>query len=153
MNNGILRAQGQNRNPQAEILKEAFSYATGIFTLAAGGSSTQNIQIESNSNFVAIKGMYWCEENGAAAQPTVSTLPAPNLLVELIDTGSNNRLTNTPVPINTLFGTGSRPFVWPVPRVLPANSTLQVVVTNASAATQYNNIQLVFCGFKQFYQG
>jgi hypothetical protein len=55
-----------------------------------------------------------------------------------------------PVSLPSLFGNGQLPFVWPIPKILSARSTLQVQATNYDAAVTYNLRGLYFIGVKLF---
>jgi len=53
------------------------------------------------------------------------------------------------VPISCLFGTGQLPFIWPVPKLMSARSTLQVQLTSFEAAQAWD-ITLHFIGVKLY---
>jgi len=151
--NQIIDPSGENYNPREQLNIQTFFYSTiKIPSLAAGASRTLFIQIEANSDFVIQKSTYYCQIAGAGAVPTVATVAAPDVDVNLIDTGSSNRITSQPTTLTQQFGTGARPYIWPKPRRMVANSTLQIEVTN-NETVAIEKFQLSFQGFKVFSAG
>lgn len=115
--------------------QEFFIYTTGRLTpgLAAGGILATFINIQADADFVIEKLTYAADIAGAAV--TVSTYPAPNVLVQLISSGSGQQLFQNPIPLTSIFGRGELPFILPFPRVLPANSQLQINLTSNEAVS------------------
>jgi len=66
----------------------------------------------------------------------------------LTASGSGQQLMNTPVPLGSLFGSGQLPFILPYPRVMRANSQLQIQIVNFDAAVITAQITLNFHGRK-----
>jgi hypothetical protein len=132
----------------ARVREEFFTYSTGrLAALATGASSTTNIQIQADSDFVIEKMTYDADLAGVAR--TVNSEIIPNVLVLLTITGSGLTLTSVPVPLNTLFGNGKLPFILPYPRLLPASSVLQVLLTSYEAASA-PSLTLNFVGRKRY---
>jgi len=70
------------------------------------------------------------------------------VLVTLADSGSGRALMDTAVPIDSLFGTGMFPRIWPIPKILDPNSQFTAQLQNLDA-TAYH-IRLGFHGYKIF---
>ena len=123
-----------NGNVSPKRRQEFFVYSTGrLAALAAGGNSVNSINIQADADFVLEKLTYGADIAGAVVN--VGTYPAPNVLVMLLSSGSGQNLFQNPIPLTSLFGTGALPFILPYPRVLPANSQLQVLLTSVEAAS------------------
>ncbi|MGH8744519.1 MAG: hypothetical protein ACREUY_09605, partial [Burkholderiales bacterium] len=114
--------------------QEFFVYSTGrLAAIAAGGIVTTFLNIQADADFVLEKLTYGADIAGAAV--TINTYPAPNVLVLLISSGAGQNLFQNPLPLTSLFGTGALPFILPFPRVLPANSQLQITLTSVEAVS------------------
>lgn len=134
--------------PVAGYWDDFFTYTPGRFTaLAAAATQTQNINIQSDSDFCLQKLTY--QADIAAAAQTASSRVIPLINVLLTDSGSGRQLMNNILPVTGLFGTGEIPFILPKPKWFAANSNIVVQVTNFDAAATYN-LQLMFIGFKRF---
>jgi hypothetical protein len=131
-----------------ERTSEFFTYTTGrLASLAAAATINTQITIQADSDFIVEKLTYACDI--AAAAVTISTLPAPNVTVLLTSSGSGQQWMNTPMNLPSLFGLGWLPFILPYPRVLPANSQLQIQLVSYEAAVA-NLITLNFHGRKVY---
>lgn len=137
----------------SRIVKFPFTYHAEFYTagansnLAAGATATVNVQIDAGAPFLIVSQSFFA--NTANGAITVSTMPAPNVVVLITDTGSTRTLMDTAIPIPAIFGTGQFPYVLPEPKLMQANSQLSVQATNRDAAAGYN-FYLCFNGFKLF---
>lgn len=137
----------QNQAPVRRAIKEFYAYEVDFSSIASGASSTSNINIQADSDFVLQKLTYHADI--AAAAVTDSSRVIPNATVLLTDTGSGRQLMESAVPIPSLFGVGELPFILPTPRLFAARATLTVVVANFDAAVTYA-IKLSFIGYKLY---
>lgn len=112
---------------------------------AAGGVQQFPIPIPADAPFMIVSGTYHADIAGAAI--TAATRPYPNITVMLTDTGGQQQLADKQVPVTSLYGDGQFPFVWPEPKIMPANGTLLVQVTSQEAANA-TNLRLVHHGYK-----
>lgn len=129
--------------------QEFFTYSTGrLDALTAGATINTSIVIQADSDFVVEKLTMVTDLAGAAY--TVSTAPIPNATVLLTASGSGQQLMNTPFALGALFGNGQLPFILPYPRVLRANSQLQIQIVNFDAAVATARITLCFHGRKVY---
>lgn len=141
-------ARSMGRPGQVILAREFFVYSTPRTSLAAGASTTLNIAIQADSDFVIEKTTY--NADVAAAATTQSTMILPNWTVMLTISGAGRQLMNTPVPIPGMFGTGQLPFIWTRPYAIPASSQLQIgLVSYEAAATDL--VTLNFIGQKIFW--
>lgn len=130
------------------VQRSDFAYSVRFPELVPGQTATSQIQIQADSDFLTHNQTMFVDVDGAAQ--VSSTREVPLCSVMLIDTGSGRQLYNEPLSIGSQFGTGELPYILPRPRYLFARATLQVQVTNYSAATTYKNLYLVFNGEKVF---
>lgn len=127
-----------------------FIYKAVVTSLAASASLTAQIAIEANSDFVWLKTAYVADIAGAAQ--TDSTRVIPLVRVAITDSGSGANLQNLPIPIGAMGGNGGLPLAMSQPRVFSANSNISITFTNYSAATTYANVELMFIGYRKFFQ-
>ena len=138
--------------PAPRRRQDFFTYSTGrpAAALAPAGVAQLFINIQADADFVIEKLTYAADIAGAAQN--IGNLTSPNVLVLLTSTGSGIQLMNIAAPLSSLFGTGTLPFILPYPRVLPANSQLQITLTSFEAAVS-PFITLNFVGRKLYLIG
>jgi hypothetical protein len=68
--------------------------------------------------------------------------------VTLTDSGAGRSLSDNPVPIDSWFGTGMRPYHWPIPKILDPVSTFSTTLQNLTATAWH--VRLAFHGYKIF---
>lgn len=126
-------------------VRKLFTY-NAVFTGLAGlASSTQNIQIQADSDFDLQKLTFTADIAIAAVTESTRIIPLCNVLIT--DTGGGEQFSDVAVPVNSLFGNGELPFILPRARRIAARSSLSITMNNRTAATTYN-IQLSFIGEK-----
>lgn len=126
--------------------KDFFVYATDFLPLAAGAVAARNtIQIQADSHFLIL------EANGRVTETNDTTaVPEPiPITVRIFDSGSGREVMNQAIHWGTLFGDGELPGYLGYPKILKAQSTLEVELTNLNAATAFN-VRISFLGFKLF---
>ena len=128
---------------------DPFTFVISFLPLTASNTSTGQFITQADSGFAIVKTAFTIASDVSVFVANISDTPkyAPQLIT-LSDSGSGRDLSNAPVPINTYFGTGERPFVWCRPKVLDPNSTFTARIQNL-VATAFN-IRLSFHGFKIF---
>ena len=128
------------------VIEEPFTYTSQVLALAPAATNQDQINIQADSDFKILAGAYIADDSQGPY-----TIPAlAEVSVLLTDTGSGRNLMDEAVPIPSIFGTGQLPFIWPVPKLMSARSTLQVQYTNISAAQTYAYIRLAFIGVKLY---
>lgn len=132
------------------ISKQAFFYSTPMITSLAGSTnSIQQVNIQADGDFIIMKTMFYCQYN-ATPSTTNDNRPHPPVTVDVTDNGSGTRLTREPLMIGSFAGYGALPMIWNEPRVVSANSSIEVVFNNLGA-TQVDNLQLTFAGVRVQY--
>lgn len=131
---------------QGKVIQlDPFTYSQS-FAFTAAATVTNNISIQADSDFICLAGTYFV--NVANAAQTRSGQNLFNGTVLLTDSGAGRQLMNTGITVDSLFGSGQFPFVWPQPKMLASKSTLQIQVTQNEATTQ--TLFLNFHGVKVF---
>lgn len=114
---------------------------------AAGGVVVGNFLVDTSSPFMLVSTTYRADL--AAAAQTSGALITPNAVLNIQDQSSNRNWMNGPVPITSIFGTAQLPYFWPQPRLLPANTNVQLTITSYEAAN-VPNIRLSFHGYRLY---
>jgi hypothetical protein len=131
---------------RAGVLRNSFfTYdITFPFTAAPPSTLTDTVRIQSDAHFICVMSMYDSQDT-AQIQNTV----LGGALVQMQDTAGQRLLSTNPVPINTIFGTGQRPFVWPYTHLFRANGGILINIQNFAALVGGNQrYRLVFGGYK-----
>lgn len=131
--------------PNDIVNRENYFYSTVIIpALAAGASFIDQVRIQADGDFLIRKTAYYASYAGTPAV-TDDNRPLPGLVVDVIDNGSGARLTREPVFISTFAGYGALPMIWTQPRLVAANSSIEVNFRNVSTVDLVN-VQLTFIG-------
>lgn len=144
---GVLSALQDAQLTQLFGVRDFFVYEVDFTGLVAATSATQQFSIQSDANFLWQSACMFADI--AAAVETDSSRVLPLVSCTLTDQGSGRQLMNSAVPVTSIFGYGSLPFVLQTPRFFRAQTTIGVTLTNFSAATTYN-VKLSFIGTKVF---
>lgn len=138
---------------------DPFTYASTL-TFTTLGTLQSNINIQADSDFVILNTTYWSNYTDSTyVNDGNEVTSAGRLLFDgtilLTDTGSGRTMMNQAVAVDSMFGTGQFPYVWPQPKLMRALSSLQIQVNNL-IATQTNfpydtlSVYLQFNGLKVF---
>lgn len=128
--------------------KDMFIYSAVLDGgLNTGSTDVASFNVDKDSDFLWTKGTYFASIGGVAFD--YNTRPIPGITITIKDTTSGRDLMTTPVPIPSLFGTGELPFILPVPKLLPATSTITVNFASIDDAN-YGFVGLYFHGPKLF---
>lgn len=118
--------------------------------VAATTAAPQQIKIDSAAPFMLISQQYFATPYPVTEKSVSSTLVASaTVLITDLQSGRNWQDSATPVP--NIFGTAERPYYYPQPRLMAANSALSVTLANIDSADDVN-VYLTFSGYR-FYQG
>jgi len=113
--------------------QEYFLYSTGrLAAIAVNATVNSSIIIQADADFLLEKLTYYADLAGVAQ--TSGARIVPNVTVLLTASSSGAQIMNNPVPIPSMFGTGDLPFILPTPRLLGANSQLQIQFVSFEAA-------------------
>lgn len=129
------------------LLKDFFIYQVDFAGLASGASSTSTFNIQADANFRWEKFTYFADI--AAAGQTENSRVIPLVTILVTDTGSGRNLMDSAMPLSSIAGTGTIPFILQMPKIFAARSTVTITLTNFDAANTYN-VRLSFLGTKIF---
>lgn len=142
-----LNAALEHLEAESAIVRFPYTYSAVFASLAAAGTATVNITIDAAAPFLIVNQTYHADTAGAVL--TAATKNYPNVSVLLTDTSSNRQMMDQAVPIPSIFGDGQFPYVLPEPKLMAANSVLQVALTSFEAAVA-QVIRLSFNGYKLY---
>lgn len=119
---------------QYDLIIIPYSYNLSFVGLAAGATSTQQLNITANADFIHTRTSARTHRAGAAQ--TVSTIPMGLARVLITDSGTNEQFTAAPVDLFN-YATGIAPYTLAdhvYPRVVTGRSSLTVTLTSYDAA-------------------
>lgn len=120
-----------------------FAYGTDFAPLLANANTTNPIAINSDSAFFILAATL--VETDVANTTFLAQRP---LMCQIAEGGSSRNFFNTPLHVDNVYGTAELPMVWPLPKLLLPNSTLNVTMQNLEAVNR--NVRVAFHGFKIF---
>lgn len=121
----------------------------------AGYNQSQNIAVQSDAEFLWLYGTYYFFDQANPGFTAINASPVPNMNIQITDSGSNRTFAQTPVAINSIFGTGRRPFELPGGgKKFAANSTIQLLLSSFATQTFAitATLQVSLIGQKHYYQ-
>lgn len=136
---------------------DPFTYSINFVTpnqLAASTTSTLQFLCQNDSAFAICKTTFTAMSTANAAianlQPYGSggASSIVGILVTMTDGGAGRSVMDSPIPIDSVFGTGMFPRIWPIPKILDPAANFSVTLQNLDA-TAYH-IRLAFHGYKVF---
>ncbi len=146
--NGPLLDSLDRLAQETSIVRFPYSYNAVFAAIAPAGTATVNIAIDAAAPFLIVNQTYEANVTAGAAQ-TSGTFCYPNMTILLTDTSSNRQMMDVGVPVVNLFGNGQFPYVLPEPKLMAANSVLQVTATSFEAANS-PVLRLTFNGYKLY---
>jgi len=114
------------------------AFVTGLETLTA------TIPIQSDANFLCVHTMY----DVGTTNAVFLTMPNGGLVIQITDGATQQAMSNIPIPVSTIFGTGQRPYMWPFTHLFHANTPIGIQATGQGATSIGVTYRLVFGGFK-----
>lgn len=128
-----------------------YVYPAFLGDFTPGFSASVNVIIQQDAAFE------WIETTCSGFLDGV-TAPAQNnavlpITIQVTDSGSGRSLFFSPVPINTIAGTGAQPFLLPVTKVFVPLSTITIAATSTDAADTYDDIWFIMIGRRVFEYG
>lgn len=136
---------------------DPFVYSINFVTpnqLAASATTTLSFIVQNDSAFSICKTTYIASDTNNVAVANLQPFGSggASSLVEILatitDSGSGRALSDNPIPIDSLFGTGQEPRIWPIPKIVDPNSTISVTLQNLVATARH--VRLAFTGYKVF---
>lgn len=141
----------RQRDRQVELVPFFYSARWIGSILVAGANLAQNIQVQSDSHFLA----RYATITLYTAGEVVALATAP-ILANIFDTGSGRALTDQPQSIQNIFGgaaaaagMGSLPFIYPEPWLIRASGVAQITLNNIGVTT-YTTAIVSLIGMKVF---
>jgi hypothetical protein len=151
---GSIAGRGGGPNILGAIWRDSFfQYASNALTFAAGTENfQQTIQIQTDAHFLCVMTMYdntlIVPGTGALTGAGFPVCINGGAVIQLTDASAQRALQSAQVPINTIFGTAQRPYVWPFTHAFRAGGGISFSITGAGATVAGQVIRLVFAGFK-----
>jgi len=152
---GSIAGRGGADRVLGAIWRDAFFEYTSAPLLFGGAGTdnfTQTIQVQVDAHFLCVVTMYdntlIVPGTGALTGAGFPVSVNGGALIKLTDASSQRDLQSAQVPINTLFGTAQRPFVWPFTHAFRAGGGIGFNITGSGATQANGTIRLVFGGFK-----
>jgi hypothetical protein len=142
------RVQQQQEEQDQEWYDDLFSYPTTAVNLAALGSSAQTITIMADSKFEWMRATIFGNLHGAT--PPFTDGAQLEINVFITDSSSGRQLMQQSVPAQSIAGNGKLPFINPASRLFEPSATVQITLSNTSAANQYDNLVFTMIGRKIF---
>jgi len=137
-------------------LIDPFIYQIDLLPATLSVTTSGSFLVQSDAAFAICKTTVLV--TSVASPPLSTTLFQPfgsgvdsamlPFLVTMTDQGAGRALSNSGVPLDSLFGTARQPYHWPTPKVLDQNSSFSVAVQNLS--TTSFNVRMSFHGYKIF---
>lgn len=136
---------------------DPFTFTTNFVTpsqLAASATATLNFIVQNDSAFAICKTTYQIADVNNVAVANLQPFGsggASNLtgvLCTMTDSGSGRSLMDAPVTIDSMFGSGQFPRIWPIPKILDPNSTFSTTLQNLVATAWH--VRLAYHGYKVF---
>lgn len=127
--------------------KQFFIYELDFLPLNANATATGQVQIQADSHFLCVAGVALVTNTtNTTVINSESNASASGKLVSITDAGSGSPLTSLPVALDSWFGTGQRPAVWPIPKLFRAAGAISVTIQDIFAAQ--HNIRFSFWGIR-----
>ncbi len=125
--------------------KDYFTYGIRIQALAASAQQPGSFTVDAGWDFLWSKATYYAINNAGGVVVT-----NPNLSIIITDTGTGRAMSNIPIAVPGIFGTGDLPFILPTQKLFQARATVSVQLINNDAAITFSNIYLQFVGTQLF---
>lgn len=136
---------------------EQFIYTipfNGVTGSTQGSQYTGSLNISSDASFIVTEICRAIRSDpdfstltGAGALPYEPNTAAPNLYLQMLDSGAGKTLFDNPVSVNSIFNPNSSSWKLSAPRILGANTSLQTTLISYDTVNTWN-IQLAFKGVK-----
>lgn len=124
--------------------RDFFTYVAEFLPLGSLSTTPVNVPIQADSDFELTQ-----LTGDVRILVTDEVVVAdPNLLVTLVDQGTGRALMPSGVVFPNLIGTAQRPSILPMPKLIRANSVIQVTAQNLVAASRFVRVALI--GYKLF---
>lgn len=131
--------------------QDFFVYSASFGNLAPAAVSTQNVQIQADSDFLWMESTFFGFMHGATA-PFQDSIVLP-VGITIQDSGAGRQLFSGAIPLSAIAGTGKQPFIMPMPRKFKSRSNISIQATNNDPTNTYDQLFMNFIGIKLFKVG
>ena len=143
--------KNQNQLVKEDLVIRDFSYTVPFVDLLAGTSQTESLQIYSTHDFevfMLTSNAYVEPDGPSLLTDSLSGQHYVGIFVLLTENATGEDVSDIPVPLPSMFGTGQQPFILPNTKILEANSVLSIQVSNRYSAQDFAKVELTFTGRK-----
>lgn len=127
--------------------KSYFVYEADFLPINNLAAASVNIQVQNDSHFLCLGITSLITDN---TNTTVINAPSGNnaagKLIQITDVAAGFPLSNTPIPIENITGTGMLPGLWAIPKLFRKGTTIGVALTNLLNAQ--HNVRISFNGVR-----
>lgn len=133
------------------VEKSFFIYEQDFLPLGISATAVGNVQIQQDSHFLCIAAVAIVVDttNTNLINSEANSI-ASGKLVLITDVGSGMPLSNVPVPLENIAGTGRQPAIWPIPKLFRAGGTISTQIQNLIATA--HNVRISYWGMRIYYQ-
>lgn len=124
--------------------RDFFVYSAEFLPIGATATATVRVPIQADSAFALME----ITGDVRALVTDEAVIAAPAMRMELRDEGTGRILMDRAQMWDNIIGTAQRPFFLPAPKVIRANSTFVVTLTNDNANAR--QVRIAFVGYKIF---
>jgi hypothetical protein len=126
-----------------QFWEDFFIYTVKLGTLAAAGTAQTSFQIQADSSFELVAITAQADLANASVIPT-------QIAIQIADAGSGRNLSNVPVPLGNIAGTGTFLHILPVSRRFVSNSQVNIFAVNNDTASTFTLTEVSLIGRKIF---
>ena len=128
---------------------DAFTYSHEYLPATLNVETTTNFLVQADLAFVIVKTMGIVTDTANAFVANLTDTPKLwPFTVTWTDTGSGRDLMDRRIPLDSIVGTGQRPYYWAKPKILDANSTFTGRLLSLTGTDR--NVRIAFGGYKVF---
>lgn len=131
------------------VYKTFFVYEQDFIPLASQATTVGTIQIQADSHFLCTQVTALVTDiTNTTVINSPSNANASGKLVLITDVGSAMPLSQVPIPLESLFGTGQLPGVLSIPKLFRASGSIAIQIQNLIATA--HNVRLSFLGIRLY---
>lgn len=126
------------------VILTPYGYGVTFASIAPGAVASQVLSITANADFI-LTGIRYRASIAAAAQ-NISTKTAACARILLVDSGSNEQLTNGSVDLENYSTNGADARDLPYPRFIQGRSAMSIQISSYAAVEIYSPLELYLEG-------
>lgn len=144
------RQQQQNQMQSAFSDQAFFVYPITINGVTDGSTEAASFTVQANSWFMLDQMTAVAYDAATGKNLLADGTAAREIFVQLQDSGSDNNLCNNPVPLESIFGSATQPFIVPGSRMMRPTSLFTATITQTLTGGKTVNYTLNFIGRKLY---